>query len=327
MHILMRILVPVALLSLICLGLGCSSTVDQVSPVPMNQNQDPVTNADAADSAEDEQGERQEDDSSDSDSSESGSDNGTSDAEESGESVEDLPTAGPIGPNPESPAPVAGEGDEDFIDPITQIEEEPAIPSPEQGDEPAVVESESSPEADELAAEEVVVSDCPQDAQTGDVCESGAIFVGPISPGRGEAYTLMVTPSGCELTSHPLCLGFESDFLMMDWNRAQQYCNAMDFAGYTDWDLPTKYELSELFCRAQVGRQSRRFPQDDPSCASRGGKQEVLGGFQSANYWSGSVESDNEGSSWRQLFSDGSQFLHLKSHSSTYVRCVRRQQM
>ncbi|MEZ0391635.1 MAG: DUF1566 domain-containing protein [Pseudobdellovibrionaceae bacterium] len=106
---------------------------------------------------------------------------------------------------------------------------------------------------------------------------------------------------------------------------AADYCNDMDFGGYTDWYLPSKSELAFIYCKAQVSLHSTWNPQEDPNCVAFGGKTSTLKGFVtgvSSQYWSSS-EGYSSNYAYYQSFYDGTQ-TEVNRMSSLYVRCVRR---
>lgn len=79
---------------------------------------------------------------------------------------------------------------------------------------------------------------------------------------------------------------------------AAQICSDLVSGGYSDWSLPSKDELAQLYTN-----------------------RVAIGGFTSTNYWS-STES-NASYAWYQNFSSGSQNTQNKSNSTYYVRAVR----
>jgi hypothetical protein len=79
---------------------------------------------------------------------------------------------------------------------------------------------------------------------------------------------------------------------------AAKYCASLAVYGHDDWYLPSQYELAVLYQNSSV-----------------------IGGFQSAYYWSSSENAAN--SAWFQRFSIGSQNFNSKS-VAYFVRCVRR---
>ena len=100
---------------------------------------------------------------------------------------------------------------------------------------------------------------------------------------------------------------------------ATDYCNDMTYGGHSDWYLPSKSELSFLYCHA-VATHNPSYPQENVDCVSFGGKQNILTGF-TGSYWS-STEYDSSRAR-NQRFSDGYQTNSGKV-SSLLIRCVRR---
>jgi hypothetical protein len=84
---------------------------------------------------------------------------------------------------------------------------------------------------------------------------------------------------------------------------AAQFCESMNYAGYTDWYLPAKAELNLVY-------------QNKAAIAATGG------GFVSGGYWS-STENDNT-SAWSFGFSNGGLTANGFKTLTAYVRCVRR---
>jgi hypothetical protein len=80
---------------------------------------------------------------------------------------------------------------------------------------------------------------------------------------------------------------------------AAQYCDELEYGGYTDWFLPSRDELDLMY---------------------RNIKEKGLGGFGSGWYWSSSVSGYNY--SYCEKFSDG-QTDDLRRNSSFYVRPIR----
>ncbi len=81
------------------------------------------------------------------------------------------------------------------------------------------------------------------------------------------------------------------------WSDAKAACNRLVSNGYSDWFLPNRWQLNQLYLR-----------KDD------------VGGFAAADYWS-STE-DGAGNAWNQSFRNGYQGQGSKSDFSR-VRAVR----
>ena len=89
------------------------------------------------------------------------------------------------------------------------------------------------------------------------------------------------------------------------WQEAVAYCNVLDFAGRTDWRLPTKFEMDSIVDYGRSG------PAINPvfSC-------------QSSFYWSALPYVDDPAYAWGVFANDGGDHWLDKSNSY-YVRCVR----
>ena len=80
---------------------------------------------------------------------------------------------------------------------------------------------------------------------------------------------------------------------------AADICANLTLGGYSDWFLPSKDELNEMYLN-----------------------QDAIGGFADDDYWS-STEVDSS-LAWSQDFSNGFQFIYLvKDYGSASVRAVR----
>jgi hypothetical protein len=79
---------------------------------------------------------------------------------------------------------------------------------------------------------------------------------------------------------------------------AADICNNLSLNSYTDWFLPSKDELNQMYIQ-----------------------RSTIGNFGSSSYWSSSENGSFNG--WGQYFDDGNQFNNTKYNSSK-VRCVRR---
>lgn len=84
------------------------------------------------------------------------------------------------------------------------------------------------------------------------------------------------------------------------WDEAMRACNNYKKNGYSDWFLPNRDQLAELYLR-----------------------RSVVGGWVPNNaYWSSS-ESDIPGCAWLQYFSTGSQYRNFPKNALFYARAVR----
>ena len=89
------------------------------------------------------------------------------------------------------------------------------------------------------------------------------------------------------------------------WKDAVDYCNGLDFAGRSDWRLPTRFELDSI---VDYGRS---YPAIHPvfSC-------------QSSFYWSAIPYAGDSTYAWGIYFNDGADHW-LDKINRYYVRCVR----
>ncbi|MEK6201631.1 MAG: DUF1566 domain-containing protein [Desulfobulbaceae bacterium] len=89
------------------------------------------------------------------------------------------------------------------------------------------------------------------------------------------------------------------------WQDAVEYCSGLDFAGRSDWRLPTRFELDSIV------NYGRSYPAMHPvfSC-------------QSSFYWSAIPYAGDPVYAWGIYFNDGADHWLDKSNRY-YVRCVR----
>jgi hypothetical protein len=78
---------------------------------------------------------------------------------------------------------------------------------------------------------------------------------------------------------------------------AARLCGELDLNGYTDWYLPSKNELTQLWTN-----------------------RVAIGGFTTEAYWSSSEQSDVGG--WAKAFASGNNFANGKQYK-IYVRAIR----
>jgi hypothetical protein len=100
---------------------------------------------------------------------------------------------------------------------------------------------------------------------------------------------------------------------IMYWERARSYCQNLSLAGYTDWRLPDKETLQQMFAYSDGGHYSeaelrRMFPDIPPS------------GY--TYYWSSATHVDFTSFAWGVSFYSGYVSYYNKSNNH-YVRCVR----
>ena len=82
-------------------------------------------------------------------------------------------------------------------------------------------------------------------------------------------------------------------------DRAAYLCDDLTLGGYSDWFLPSKDELDQMYANLHL---------------------QGVGGFDDNSFWSSSESS--AGGAWNQYFSSGSQYSHLK-YLANRVRAVR----
>ncbi|NWH05512.1 DUF1566 domain-containing protein [Desulfobacter latus] len=99
----------------------------------------------------------------------------------------------------------------------------------------------------------------------------------------------------------------EDDDTRRTWQDAVDYCDALVFAGYSDWHLPTR---RELFSIVNLGRY-------DPAIDT-----DYFPGCNSSYYWSGSMYASNSSDAWDVYFNHGYVYHYARTHNF-YVRCVR----
>jgi hypothetical protein len=88
---------------------------------------------------------------------------------------------------------------------------------------------------------------------------------------------------------------------------AADICANLTLGGYSDWFLPSKDELNQMYLNIGGG-----------SGASGLGN---VGNFSTNAYWSSTEEDGYR--AWRQVFDDGSEYYYYKNSASTSVRAVR----
>jgi hypothetical protein len=95
-------------------------------------------------------------------------------------------------------------------------------------------------------------------------------------------------------------------------------CDTLDFAGKTNWRVPTKAELKTL-----IHCTDRIMPSDDSSCGlgnyTSPSVNNLFPNTVAGSYWSSSV--NNSVSAWNVAFSNGNTVNSLKGNS-LYIRCV-----
>ena len=121
---------------------------------------------------------------------------------------------------------------------------------------------------------------------------------------RGSLYKIHEGPAGgIVFMQHPdgtfVECWIEDESKKMDWNKAREYVKTLNRGGYSDWSLPTKEELDELYIN-----------------------KNQIGNFQNDYYWS---DSDFERFyAWNQDFSAGFPNYNYKKFNDYRVRAIRR---
>ena len=96
---------------------------------------------------------------------------------------------------------------------------------------------------------------------------------------------------------------------LTDWNSAIDYCNNLDFEGYTDWRIPNIRELQSI----------TNYGSDDPAI--------VVGWFnnnKSNLYWSSTTVAYNTAWAWGVYLKDGTIMAPAKTDTGyVYLRAVR----
>jgi len=90
----------------------------------------------------------------------------------------------------------------------------------------------------------------------------------------------------------------------MTWEQAIEHCANLDYAGHTDWRLPTDIELYSIIDRTE----------HNPAC--------IIPETMSSSYWSPTPYIDNTDYAWRVDFYGGGVNYDHKSNEY-YVRAVR----
>lgn len=112
-------------------------------------------------------------------------------------------------------------------------------------------------------------------------------------------------------------------------HQAAKFCADMVFGGYDDWYLPSKSELTYLFCNSNHSQNAigQNRPYEEPDCGGDFGLSQNLSGFAENRYWSSTeaigTGGDTAGSAWYHDFLPGGEFRAAKYYSY-HVRCIRK---
>lgn len=93
-----------------------------------------------------------------------------------------------------------------------------------------------------------------------------------------------------------------------DWETAVEYCEDLELAGYSDWELPSADTLRSIVDYSRYGK-------------AISSKFDNIGG-DSIEYWSSSTYSANPAYAWAMFFNDGLDNGYTRANSY-YTRCVR----
>lgn len=126
---------------------------------------------------------------------------------------------------------------------------------------------------------------------------------------NGSEITVIDNLTGLEWIQAPQSLSSNSS--AMAWNGAIDFCNALSFAGYDDWRLPSRKELISL---VDYGQYSPALPTGHPFSGT------------GRRYWSGTSYAYNSFLAWCVFMQVGNVEAYSKTLSSYYVWPVRSRQ-
>lgn len=112
------------------------------------------------------------------------------------------------------------------------------------------------------------------------------------------------------------------------YHAAARYCDRLNYSGYTDWYLPSKSELTYMYCKSRTSG-GATYPNEDPNCATYGyaSGANVLPGYNTAgsgsNFYYSSTEFAANGA-WFISFANGQSQNGWTKTNAYLVRCVRR---
>jgi len=102
----------------------------------------------------------------------------------------------------------------------------------------------------------------------------------------------------------------EDEGVTLNWTDAVSYSNNLTLAGYSDWRLPSEYELMSIV----------NYGTYTPSIDTT-----YFSGTNTSDYWSTTIYANDSTNAWSVNFYDG--FVRQNSKSnSLYVRCIRGQE-
>jgi len=93
--------------------------------------------------------------------------------------------------------------------------------------------------------------------------------------------------------------GTSSSGKVQNWQGAKDYCENLDYAGYSDWTLPTKDQLQTLYTQVQYFKNNT-----------------------TDFFWSSSIQNSDTLGAWSVYFGNGGIDYYNKS-AYHYVRCIR----
>jgi hypothetical protein len=139
------------------------------------------------------------------------------------------------------------------------------------------------------------------------VIEIGDQHAGGIYAGEISGYQLITTPGNCTDSLTPVCdAGTDSVLINRNIWMPPNYCEAMDYGGFSDWYFPSIAELTQLY-----------------------DNQAAIGGFDTNGiYWSGDEGgmTDYSAQYWDTLnFQDGVVDQYDEFSGGRLARCVRQQ--
>ena len=122
----------------------------------------------------------------------------------------------------------------------------------------------------------------------GQTHQGGIIFYlykdGDIGYIEGEQHGLIAAPSDQTTTK-------------LNWKSANKICDNLELSGYSDWYLPSKEELNQLYLN-----------------------RTVISKFSNSWYWS---STKNSIFAWVQNFNSGTQYYYSQNKTKQYFRAVR----